>query len=351
MSTTFLLYGASGYVGAGAARLAVELGLTPVLAGRSEAKVAPLARELGLEYRVFSLDDSAALDSALDGMAAVLHLAGPYLYTARQMVDACLRAGAHYLDINGEIPVLQEMAERDAEAKSRGIMLLPAVGFDVVPTDCLAVHLRNRLPSATRLAIAFRSEGVGSAPPGTQRTAIELARFGDRVRRAGELVVPEPGAVTRTIDFGTGPVEVTRLTWGDVFTAYFSTGIPNIEVFAAIPPGMKRQVAIMQALKPVLAFAPARRLLALGVRPPPGPAVRSQSTTHVWGEVADEDGNIAISRIHGPEAGFEWTIRASMTVLRRVLDGDATPGFQTPARVYGPDLVLEVTGVTREDVV
>ena len=351
MSTSFLLYGANGYVGAGAARLAVHQGLRPILAGRDAASIEPLAHELELEFRVFSLDDAPALDRAMRDMPLVLHLAGPYLYTARQMVDACMRAGAHYLDINGEIPVLEKMAARDAEAKARGIMVLPAVGFDVVPTDCLAVHLHRRLPSATRLTIAFQGEGVGSAPPGTQRTAIELVPFGDRIRRAGELVEPEPGRVTRRIDFGGGPQEATRLTWGDVFTAYFSTGIPNIEVFAVVPPAMRLQVQLLQMLRPLLRFARLRSLISRGVRAPPSATQRANSVTHVWGEVADEQGQTAISRLHGPEAGFEWTTRAALTVVRRVLAGEVAPGFQTPARVYGADLVLEVGGVSREDVV
>jgi short subunit dehydrogenase-like uncharacterized protein len=75
-------------------------------------------------------------------------------------------------------------------------MLLPGVGFDVVPTDCLALHLKQRLPSATRLRLAFQSVGPAGLPPGTQRTAIELLNYGDRVRRNGKLVRPQTGGGT-----------------------------------------------------------------------------------------------------------------------------------------------------------
>src|SRR5688500_14643652 len=191
MERPFLIYGANGYVGEGAARLAVTQGLRPVLAGRNAAKIETLAEELGLEHHAFGLDDPAALDRAMAGVPLVLHLAGPYLHTSRPMVDACLRAGVNYLDITGEIPVFQQLAAREAEAKERNVMLLPAVGFDVVPTDCLAVHLHQRLPTATHLTLAFHSVGPAGLPPGTQRTAIELLPFGDRVRRDGRLIVPE----------------------------------------------------------------------------------------------------------------------------------------------------------------
>jgi short subunit dehydrogenase-like uncharacterized protein len=114
-------------------------------------------------------------------------------------------------------------------------MLLPGVGFDVVPTDCLALHLKQRLPTATRLALAFQGEGPAGFPPGTQRTAIELMVYGDRVRRNGRLEIPERAVKTRLVDFGKGPVLAARLTWGDVFTAYYSTGIPNIEDYTVFP--------------------------------------------------------------------------------------------------------------------
>ncbi|HTZ00391.1 MAG TPA: saccharopine dehydrogenase NADP-binding domain-containing protein, partial [Rhodocyclaceae bacterium] len=222
MTSTFLLYGANGFVGEAAARMAVGAGLRPVLAGRDAAKIEKLAAELSLECRVFDLQDPVKVESALKDTTVLLHCAGPYLYTSRPMVDACLRTGTHYLDLTGEIPVYEAVASRDAEARARGVMLLPGAGFDVVPTDCLALHLKQRLPTATHLALAFQSAGPGGLPPGTQRTAIEMINFGDRVRSAGALVAPEQAVKTRTVDFGKGPVQAVRLTWGDVFTAYYS---------------------------------------------------------------------------------------------------------------------------------
>jgi saccharopine dehydrogenase (NAD+, L-lysine-forming) len=93
----------------------------------------------------------------------VLHCAGPYIYTSKPMVDGCLRTGTHYLDITGEIPVYETLAARDAESKARGATLLPGIGFDVVPTDCLALHLKQRLPSATHLTLAFHLSGFISS--------------------------------------------------------------------------------------------------------------------------------------------------------------------------------------------
>jgi short subunit dehydrogenase-like uncharacterized protein len=209
------------------------------------------------------------IEQALKDVDVVLHCAGPFVYTSKPMVEACLRTGTHYLDLTGEIPVYEALAAHDAEAKARGIMLLPGVGFDVVPTDCLAVHLKQRLPSATRLTLAFQVEGPAGLPPGTQRTMIELIPFGDRVRHNGRLELPEQATKTRLIDFGQGPVQAVRLTWGDVFTAYYSTGIPNIEDYAALPRALRQQMAASYYLRPLFKLAVIRNLLKRGVRPGP----------------------------------------------------------------------------------
>ena len=120
-----LVYGANGYTGELIARRAAAVGVPAVLAGRNEGAVAALAAELGREHRAFALDDDAALDRVLSGITVVLNCAGPFSRTAAPLVTACLRARAHYLDITGEIAVLEALAGRDAEARAAGIALLP----------------------------------------------------------------------------------------------------------------------------------------------------------------------------------------------------------------------------------
>ncbi len=349
MSSDFLLYGATGFVGDATSRLAIEYGLRPILAGRDAMKLEKMAAELSVECRVFDLRDPHKIEQALKDVAVVLHCAGPFVYTSKPMVEACLQTGTHYLDLTGEIPVYEALAARDTEAKARGIMLLPGVGFDVVPTDCLALHLKGRLPTATRLTLAFMIEGPAGLPPGTQRTVIELIPYGDRVRREGRLETPEQATKTRLIDFSQGPVQATRLSWGDVFTAYYSTGIPNIEDYAVLPKALRQQMAVFGYLRPLFKLAVMRNMLKLGVKPGPTADERNRSFTHVWGEVEDDQGRRAVSRLHGPEPGVVWTARAALAAVQKVLTSDAPPGFQTPALAYGADFVLECEGVTRED--
>jgi short subunit dehydrogenase-like uncharacterized protein len=169
------------------------------------------------------------------------------------------------------------------------------------------------------------------------------------VRRNGRLEIPEQATKTRLIDFGQGPVQAVRLTWGDVFTAYYSTGIPNIEDYAVLSKALRQQIAVFNDLRPLFKLAVMRNLLKRGVRPGPTADQCTRSFTHVWGEVEDDQGRKAISRLHGPEPGVVWTGRAALGAVRKVLTNNAPPGFQTPALAYGADFVLECEGVTRED--
>lgn len=348
--TSLLIYGANGYVGEAAARLAVAQGLRPVLAGRNRTEVERLAAELEVEARVFALDDPVALDAGLAGVNVVLHMAGPYVYTSRPMVEACLRNGVHYLDITGELPVLEALAARDTEARARGVMIMPAVGLDSVPSDCLAGHLFRRLPDATHLTLGLQTTGPAGLPPGTQRTMIELAHRTDRVISSGALSAATDGLATRTIDFGRGPVTAVRFQAPDPFIAHRTTGIANIEMYVALSPLLRLGYRLVRALRPVFRSAAVRDLLKRFVTPGPGAEALARSSTHLWAEASAAGGGSAVARLHGPEGALVWTTRSALVIVHKVLGGTAPPGFQTPAGAYGPDLVLECEGVVREDV-
>lgn len=350
MPELFMIYGATGYTGQLIARLAVTQGLRPLLGGRSASALAALAGELGLDYRAAPLTDAAALDAALTGVGAVLNAAGPFVHTAQPMVDACLRTGVHYLDITGEIAVFEALARCSAEAKTAGISLLPGVGFDVVPTDCLAAHLKARLPSAAHLALAFRS--VGSTwSRGTMSTMIESIDRMGAIRQQGKIRQAPAAWKTRAIDFGRGPVTCVTIPWGDVSTAFHSTGIPNIEVYAAFPAAVRRALLASRWLGGLLASAPVQRVLkrAIGAGTPgPSASQREQGFSLVWGEVRNDQGQVRVSRLRAPE-GYQLTALTALTAVRRVLAGETSPGFRTPSMAFGADFIMQFPGVVRED--
>ena len=349
MADRFLIYGANGYTGALTARLAVERGQKPILAGRNAAEVRGLADDLGLESRVFPLDDPRSVDDGLRGIAVALHCAGPFSRTSRPMADGCLRGTVHSLDITGEAEEFEALAKRDAEARSAGVMLLPGSGFDVVPSDCLAAHLKRRLPGAIRLALGFQAGGHLSR--GTAITMAENFHRGGLVRKGGVLTRVPAAWKTRVIDFGRGPTPAMTIPWGDVATAFHSTGIPDIEVYIAAPAGVRRTARLSRYLRPLLASGPVQRFLKARIRAgPPGPsdAARARGKSLLWGEVEDAAGHLVVSRLETPE-GYTLTALACLAIVERALAGDAPPGFQTPSLAYGPDLVLAIEGVRRTD--
>lgn len=347
MPNTFLIYGANGYTGELITRLAAERGMKPILAGRNAIAVEELAKKHHLEYRIFSLDETDKLDAALQEVEMVLHCAGPFSLTSRAMVEACLRNKKHYTDITGEIAVFEAMAALDEKAKEAGIMIMPGVGFDVVPSDCLARHLKDRLPSATHLSLAFY--GMGKLSHGTQATMTMNVGKGGAVRSDGKITKVPAAWKTREIDFG----EVTKIgvtiPWGDVATAYYSTGIPNIEVFTVVPDKNLKILKLSRYLGWLLATKPVQDYLQKQI-PSGGPSddERAKGKTLLWGEARDLNGNRVESRIQGPE-GYTLTAIAALNIAQKILDGNFTPGYQTPAMAYGADLVLEIISVARQD--
>jgi short subunit dehydrogenase-like uncharacterized protein len=340
-----MIYGSYGYTGALIAREALNRGLKPVLAGRNATAVAEQAAALGLEHRCFALEDANAVKEALAGMRAVIHCAGPFSRTAKAMAVGCMAAGAHYLDITGEIEVFERLAGMNDQARDEGVMLLPGAGFDVVPSDCLAAQLKRSLPAATRLVLAFCSPGRPSH--GTMLTALENLHRGGVVRRAGRLT-PVPSAwKTRKIDFAAETRTAVTIPWGDVSTAYHSTGIPNIEVYMAMTPGMRRMSLAMRYMGWIMGTAPVRRWMERKVAPGgPGEEDRARSYCLLWGKAMDDAGNRVEARLRTPD-GYTLTARSAVAIAQRILEGDLKPGFQTPSLAYGADFVLGIEGVTQ----
>ncbi len=348
MTNTFLIYGANGYTGELITRMAAERGLKPIVAGRNEAKVAELAEKYGFEHRAFSLDDTAKVNAALQEVNMVLHCAGPFSITSRPMVEACLRNKKHYTDITGEISVFETCAAFDKKTAEAGVMIMPGVGFDVVPSDCLARHLKDRLRSATHLSLAFY--GMGRLSHGTQATMTMNVGKGGAIRKDGKIIGVPAAWKTREINFGEVTKTGVTIPWGDVSTAFYSTGIPNIEVFTVVPPSNLKMMKMSRYLGWLLATGPFQNYLQKKI-PAGGPsdAEREKGKTLMWGEATDADGNRVEARQQGPE-GYTLTAIAALNIAEKIHAGNFTPGYQTPAKAYGADLVMEIDGVARQDI-
>ncbi|MDR5798641.1 saccharopine dehydrogenase NADP-binding domain-containing protein [Caballeronia sp. LZ001] len=340
----WMIYGANGYTGELIAREAARRRLNPVLAGRRRESVETLGRTLELEVRAFDLDDVVALTEQIQGHALVLNCAGPFSATAAPMMEACLRAGAHYLDITGEIAVFEHAQSLDARARDAGVVLCPGVGFDVIPTDCVAAALKAALPDATHLALGFDSRSGFS--PGTAKTLVEGLAQGGKVRRDGKIVTVPLAYKVRRIDFGDGEKEAMTIPWGDVSTAWHTTGIPNIEVFIPGSPRMITNARRANYIRPLLGLPWVQKLIKARIaRTVKGPSKekRAKMPTFVWGEVTNARGEKKTACIRTAN-GYSLTITGSLAVVDHLMAARPAGGAYTPARLVGADLVKRLPG-------
>jgi short subunit dehydrogenase-like uncharacterized protein len=350
--SNFLIYGSYGYTGQLIVDQALKMGLRPILAGRNEKKLSAQAAQCNLDYRTFSLKEAAKLDAALLEVDAVLHCAGPFVHTFGWMAEACLRTKRHYVDISGEIPGFEVLGAMDKLAKEANIMLLPGAGFDVVPSDCLAAHLKQRLPAATHLRLFIRGIGAGVSR-GTAKSAIENMHRQGMIRRDGKLVQVPPAWNVREQDFGRGYTKVVSVGWGDVSTAYYSTGIPNIETYFAFPENAINFMRLIRMIGPLMYNRPVKNILKslidLLIKGPTEERRKNASAIFI-GEATNQNGGRAVSKLTTPE-GYTCTALTTVEIVKRILNNDLKVGFQTPSLAYGANFILQFNGVKRENLI
>lgn len=339
-----LIYGANGYTGELIAREAVARGLTPTLAGRNHKKVTHLAQELGLQARAFPLNNAAAIATHIKGHSVVLNCAGPFSATAEPMMKACIAAQAHYLDITGEIAVFELAHSLHSAAEAAGIVLCPGVGFDVIPTDCVAMALKEALPDATHLALGFDSRSGFS--PGTAKTSVEGLAQGGKIRRNGNIITVPLAYKVRRIDFGNGEKNAMTIPWGDVSTAYHSTGIGNVEVYIPGSPRLINRAKRANYIRPVLGLGLVQKLIKARIAKTvsgPNAEQRQNMPTYVWGEATNAQGKSKTARITTAN-GYSLTITGSLAVVAHLLANTPTGGTYTPATLAGSSLVEQLPG-------
>ena len=334
----WMIYGANGYTGELIAR-ACAGEMKPILAGRDAKKIDALAKELRCESRVFGVDDPQ-----LDGIVLLLNCAGPFIHTSEPLVRACLDAGVHYLDITGEIAVFERVMSLDGEARRKGVTLLPGVGFDVVPTDCLAAMLAAKLADADDLILAF-SGGAGVSR-GTALTMLESAGRGGAVRRDGKIVRVPMLHDVRTIPFPSKPRLAMTIPWGDVSTAYYTTGIPNIRVYRSTTRRGLKKLRRMKRLMFLMRIPWLRKLLRRLAERRRGPSAeaRAMARMEIWGCASSRDGQHAAMSMTTPD-GYSLTVLTAIAAVRRVLDEPPQAGAFTPAKRFGADFVTQIDGV------
>jgi short subunit dehydrogenase-like uncharacterized protein len=344
-----ILYGSYGYTGQLIVEECKRVGIDLILSGRDEVKLKEQSTATGFPSEAVNLHDTISLCRLLEKGSLVIHAAGPFKYTALAMAEACLKTKTHYTDITGEIEVFESLAKLDAKAKAAGITVMPGVGFDVVPSDCLAAHLKNRLSSATHLELAFASKSAALSR-GTSKTMIESLGLGGAVRKNGKIVSVPLHEGSKVIDYAEMKLPSLRIPWGDVSTAFHSTGIPNIEVYRGADEKLISQVKLSRFLNWLLRMKLVKNYLKNQIdKKPAGPSQEKRERTKMYftGKVSNGKEE-KISRLETME-GYSLTAATSVLIAQKIVSGNFKAGFQTPSTAYGADLILEIDGSKRVD--
>ena len=342
--TEMMIYGAYGYTGELTAREAVERGERPILAGRSESKVKPLAVELGLGWRAFDVADAA---NHMAGVGVLLNCAGPFARTAPPLIDACIEAGVHYVDITGEMPIFEYCSKRSNDAQAAGVILCPGAGFDIVPTDCLAAALKERLPEAETINLGF---SFGTKPSvGTATTAIGALQEGGMIRRDHKLVPVGNGYRIRRLPFPEGAQWSMTLPWGDVYTSGISTGVPNGMVYAAVPLSLALAMRVTSPFRRLAAKPAIRERLERMVKKSfaggPDEQARANQRTEFWGEAIAPDGKRVALHFSAPNV-YSLTVDTSLEIALWSLRQQGHSGYATPSMLLGPGFITSRPGVS-----
>jgi len=343
MALRWLIYGAYGYSGKLIAHQAKKRGYQPILAGRNENFLEPVARHLNFQYKAFSLDDIDEVQKQLEDVDLVINCAGPFSQTAAPLIRACIDTKTHYLDITGEIDVFEYAHSMGKAAREAGIVICPGVGFDVIPTDCIAARLNAQMPEATHLALGFDSGSRMSR--GTARTSIERLGRGGAARIHGQIIDVPHAWHSRWIDFSNGEKFAMTIPWGDVSTAYYTTEIPNIEVYIPASPRLVKKMRRMNWFRWVFnwKWVQAKLIKKLESQPAgPEEKERKDNPTYVWGEISDAKGNKKSMRIK-VKNGYSLTAEGAVELAIHTLSQKQSRGFYTPSRLYGAKLLDQFT--------
>tara|TARA_B100001123_G_C15239799_1_gene998652 strand:+ start:268 stop:1317 length:1050 start_codon:yes stop_codon:yes gene_type:complete len=340
----WMIYGANGYTGRLVVDEAIKRGLTPILAGRSES-VKAFAEEKGLKAKVFDLSSINKITEYLSGVSVMANCAGPFSQTAKPMMEACIKSKTHYLDITGEIAVYELGFSLDEEAKNAGIVICPGVGFDVIPTDCLSVLLKEKMPDATHLTLGFASKG-SKPSKGTAKTAAEGMSKGGRIRINGELKQVPIAFKERKIDYGFGEINAITIPWGDVYTAYHSTGIPNIEVYYPVSSEGAQKLRKRQKYMKLMKYNFVKNFVLNRIEKtwvPNTDEERAKTKSFIWGEVRNENGD-AIQGRFTTANGYDLTASGTIEASQYLLGDHRQSGYFTPSKLIGKELVEKMPG-------
>lgn len=340
----WMIYGANGYTGTLIVAEAVKRGHTPIVAGRNKQALLSLVEQFSLDYCCFELNDYREVKKDIEGCGIVLNCAGPFSHTAEVLRKACVETGVHYLDISGEYQVLEASYQTHSQARKNGCVVISGVGFDVVPTDFLAAKLKEQLPSATHVELAFA--GSGGISPGTAKTLLEMLPQKGFIRSNGEIQSVAIAYQAKNITFSDTERFCVSIPWGDITTAFYTTDIPNICIFTAIEPAQLKWMKALNYVVFILNNAYIQHWLKQKITTKiqgPNEKEREAGFMRLWGRAYNADEEVSLV-MDTPE-GYQFTVISALLFVEALLAHKILPGAYTPSQALPSEAIFNMLGV------
>ncbi|KAJ8600435.1 hypothetical protein CTAYLR_001410 [Chrysophaeum taylorii] len=287
----------------------------------------------------------------------VLSTAGPFSKYSDGIVAACASAGTSYVDINGEIPWVREVIDRDGDAAKRsGAVIVPNCGFDSVPSD-LGAFLGFRRSS--NLQGHFKMQGAMSG--GTIATGILMAKEANDPAILGGIGIEDPVAPVAPTD--ARPYWLAPFGMASINTRVVrrSARLLDREVryqeYVVAPSEMVAAKMAKSALTPpekIQGMVDAGRLF----KPSQGPDAKTRAESWFELTVVDAAENTPLVVVKGGDPGYDETAKMVSEAALALVLGDplgaceGRGGVWTPATAFGDTLVsrLRAADMTIEEI-
>ena len=339
-----VIIGATGYTGRLVAHEAAGSTAPVILAARDPEKLAAIAEQVGIATtQQVDVTDEASLERLIRPGDAVINTAGPFTELGEPVIEACIAAGAHYVDITGEQPFMRAMHHKyHVPALRAEVAVVNAMAFEYALGDCAVAVTAEGLRRPLRSLDVIYAWGGAASSRGTRRTVLRMLGTRGWVRRDGGFYPQAPGSGHRTTRLASGKkLHAVAFGAGEVVTAPRYLEVDDACGWMVMGSLSARVVPILAPALPV-AVPLLRPLLERAVtrKPDPTPEDRQESGFTIRVELEAADDTRRAAEVHGSDP-YGITATAAVQGALRAMNPEAPAGVLAPSQLVDPRSFLD----------
>jgi short subunit dehydrogenase-like uncharacterized protein len=334
-----VVIGATGYTGRLVARELAGGDLPFLLTARSADRLARLADEIGgAATREVDVTDPASLRGALRRGDVVINCAGPFTHLGEPVVEACIQAGAHYVDTTGEQRFMKRVLDRfDEAAREAEVIVVNGMAFEYAIGDIAAALAAEGLARPLRSVDMIYAWGGGAAASsrGTRLSILQVLREGGYTYRDGRWEPQPTGAESRTVQLAGNTRSAVSFPAGEILTVPRHVPVQTVRAWmvmdrttaAALPLAASLMPTVIRLIEPVARWAVRRAPEG------PTPEQRQASRFRIRADAVGADGEARSVTVEGRDP-YGLTARIAAHGAQQVLQTSGEiAGVIAPAQV------------------